>query len=485
MDIAIVGAGIGGLTTALLLNKQGHKVTIYEKSEEVGGRIKFQRHGPYKIDQGPTIVLLPQMIQNVLRVAEVDPEILDLVPCEPLYDLIYPDGATFTKWRDVSKQLSEIERVFPGEGPQYLSYMTQLAKTFQAGEAAFLSQLFLNKKDFLTTRNIKLLVQSRAYKTTNQYVRRYYKHQRLQEAYSLQTLYIGGVPSQTPALYSLISYSEHAHGIWYLRGGYARFIEKLEKECLDRGVRIQKATEVDEILVQHQSAKGVRLGSEKVVHDAVVYNGDFPHLKKLLPQNAQPNTKTSFTPSTGCLLIYAGVKKRWPQALMHQFFMPDEFDKHMASVSKGMELPDDPAFYVFNPVALDAQAAPPNESVLYFLVPVSSQTSSLDKESFKPLVEKVLREAERRRFDGLREQLTWLDFRTPQDALSDGLYQGGSFGVAPLLSQSGGFRPQVAPYKIKGLYSVGASVHPGGGVPIVMQGALLLSQYLAKEFSVC
>ncbi len=486
MDIAVIGGGIGGLTTALLLRKQGHTLTIYEKEEEMGGRLTFHRHGSDRIDQGPTIVLLPQMMTSILNEADVDTQDLTMIPCDPLYDLHFQDGQTFTKWRDLSKQLEEIERCFPGESGHFLSYMSHLSRTFQAGEEVFLNQLFSSHSEFLTFRNLNLLIRSKAYLSSERYVKRFFRDPRLQEAYALQTLYIGGVPDQTPALYSLISFSEHAHGIWYLKGGYASLINKLEQECLTKGIALHKGTEVEEILVHNARVQGVRIGKERLSHDLVIYNGDVPHLPKLLPEEKQVVTGSdqSQHPSTGCLLIYAGVRKRWSTSKMHQFFMSQQFGRHMKAL-QSEQLPVDPSFYVFNPVALDAEAAAPGESILYFLIPVSPLTHRLSKEAFEPLVDQVLKRAEQQLFPGLTSHLKWLDIRTPREALSDGLFQGGSFGLAPTLRQSGGFRPQITHKKISGLYCVGASVHPGGGVPIVMQGAYLLSKHLEKELSVC
>lgn len=181
-------------------------------------------------------------------------------------------------------------------------------------------------------------------------------------------------------------------------------------------------------------------------------------------------------------MLYVGVDKTWEDATTHQFFLPPSLEGSLQEVFNQRRIPAKSSFYVFNPVALDETAAPQGQSVLYFLIPVpDAEGIDWDQES-EALAERVLEEAEQRGFPGLRAAIKWKKVRTPADAERDGLYGGGSFGIAPVLFQSGVYRPQPKPFpNIKGLYAAGASVHPGGGVPIVMQSARMAVNQLMKE----
>lgn len=478
MEIGIVGAGVGGLVSALLLAKQGNSVTIFEKEAFLGGRLTSQGNERYRIDQGPTIVLLPNLLKEILQEAGIPEEELELIPCDPLYDIHFNDGTTYTKYRDLPAQLAEIERLFPGESDQFLRYLSDMSRVYRLGMKAFLSRTFKRKRDFLTFENMKLLVDSKAYKDLKSFNASYFTHSKLQDAYSLQSLYIGGSPLEVPGLYGLVSYSEHAFGIWYLKGGYYSLIPVLEKACKRMGITIHLEAKVERLQIEQNVCKGLIANNEDYRFDAVVFNGDFPNLHPMI--NTRERNR-SYKPSSGCVLIYLGVEKRFPTMKAHQFYLPEHFEKNMNQVFKAKQLPDDPSFYIFNPVALDEKAAPPGESVLYILIPVPSG-DDIDWETEAPaLVEKVLQKAEKRHFNELRECIRWMEIRTPKDAIKDGLFQGGSFGIAPTLFQSGGFRPQLSPYNIERLYSVGASVHPGGGVPIVLQGARILSELIKEE----
>ncbi|WP_028596456.1 phytoene desaturase family protein [Paenibacillus assamensis] len=502
MSIGIVGAGIGGLTTALLLSQQGKEVTIYERSHRLGGRLSFQEGNGYRIDQGPTIVLLPDMLLTILEEGGIGRERIPLMQCDPMYRIHYKDGTIFHKYRDKQKQIEEINHVFPGESDGFVRYMNDMEQGYEQGNRQILQQSFLRKRDFFTYRNMALLTKLKAYLNVRGMAKRYFRTDKLVDAFSLQTIYIGGAPHLTPALYTLLPYAEHALGVWYLQGGYASLVRVLEDELRQRGVTIVTNAEVEEVLVTDSLVcTGVKVGGRIHEHEAIVYNGDFPHIRKLISADVQPIAHSfsvkqrsakrkweqvhskSFVPSCGTILVYLGLKRRWSEAQAHQFFLPDSLDAGMKRIFDEQRLPDDPSYYVFYPTAMDEHAAPAGESVMYMLIPCPSDSHGhiVWEREVPVIVERILDDVERRAFPGLRAAIAWQSIRTPQDARADGWYEGGSFGIAPILQQSALFRPQAVPFPVRGLYAVGASVHPGGGVPIVMQGARLLVRQLMKE----
>lgn len=477
MSIGIVGGGIGGMLSALFLRQKGYDVTIHEKASSLGGRLSFVERDGFKIDKGPTIVLLPDMIYEFLDKAGVPRDEIEMVRCDPLYRMIYPDGTTFTKTSDVDKQLEEISRVFPGEEEHFLSYLNDMRVRFTKGKAAFLEKAFVNRKDFFTPNNIKLLLELKAYQSVESQVGNYFTSKRMQDAFSLQTLYIGGKPSASPALYSLVPFSEYEHGIWYIKGGYASLVSVLEKHLRIQNVTIQLNSAVEELLLEGNTCKGIRTANGEHYYNKVVYNGDFPLINRLIKGKKSPKKK--YKASSGCLLLYMGLNRIYDEADVHQFFMTDDFSAHMNDVFKSGKLTDQPAIYAFNPSRIDDTLAPPGKGVLYVLIPVPSG-ESIEWDDKEEVAERMIQILEDRGFPNLKESIEWLEIRTPSDAEKEGLYQGGSFGIAPTLTQSGAFRPQVKPFKYDNLYAVGASVHPGGGIPIVMQGADLLVKEIER-----
>ncbi len=483
--ILIAGGGIGGMIAALLLSKQGADVGLFEKNDKLGGRLAFQEGDGFRIDQGPTIVLLPEMLLDILEEAGIPRAAIPLQECSPMHVIHYADGTRLTKWRDIDKQMEELERLAPGSSNGFLRYMDHMRDGFKLGKAAFLDRPFFRKSHLFTVSNLRLLARLRAYRSTRALAARYFRDERLVDAFSLQTLYIGGAPFQAPGLYTLLPYAEHEYGVWYVKGGYASLVPLLETELRKRRVDIHIGMEVSELLLENGVCKGIIAGGKEFRGDAVVYNGDLPHrLPRLTQAGAAPERgkrSEKYVPSSGCVLVYAGTNKTWPNAATHQFFLPPSLNDSLKDIFVKKTLPRNPSFYVFNPSAIDKDAAPAGHSALYFLIPCPPEPFVDWERETAALVDNVLEEAERRGFPGLRASIVWKSVRTPRDAKRDGLFQGGSFGLAPLLLQSAAFRPQFKHGKIEGLYAVGASIHPGGGIPIVMQGAKLLAHHLIEE----
>jgi phytoene desaturase len=485
-NVGIVGGGIGGMVAALLLRKKGCEVTIYEKETQLGGRLAFHRHEEWRIDQGPTVVLLPELIFSILKEAGIDSERLKakMTLCDPLVRVHYKDGTIFNKYKNLDKQVAEIERIFPGETANFMAYMKDLQRIYEQAKPVFLERAFKNKWSLLSWRNLITLWRAKIHMSVQQLAAKYFRDDRLRHAFSLQTLYIGGAPEKTPGLYSLIPYAEQAFGIWYLKGGYATLAEMLVDELRDAGVTVCYQNEITELLFVDKRCTGVVANGQKHYHDFIVYNGDYPNLHTLIGVAERRKSKQHYQPSSGCLLVYMMANRQWDTLSTHQFFLPTDFDEQLRTIFRDHQIPTDPAYYVFQPQTVDEQAAPPGKTLLYVLIPVPSQIEGEWSTVAESLVEKVLHNLQERALPGLLDSLEWRDIRTPADAQAFGLFGGGSFGLAPTLSQSGMFRPQIMDRDIEGLYAVGASIHPGGGIPIVMQGAMLLTQHLLKEMGI-
>ncbi|MGI8386153.1 phytoene desaturase family protein [Robertmurraya sp. P23] len=478
MRVAIIGGGIGGLTTALLLSQKGINVTIYEKSDKLGGRLAFEGNDEFRIDQGPTIVLLPDMIKTILSEGGISPSAYKLLKCDPLYKIHFSDGSTYTKYSDRLKQEKEIAKMFPEDVEGFNQFITDMKTRFQLGKIHFLEKPFLSFQEFWNYRTIMLLAKLKTYRSVYKELSTYFTNEKLRISYALQTLYIGGNPFTTPAIYSLVSFSEHDHGIYYLQGGYASLVAVLVEELRKRKVNIYTSCHVEQIISSGNKAEYLVVNGRKEIYDSYIINGDFPvEQKKLL------NRERSFTPSSACLLIYLGLSKTFEPSSLHQFFIGDDFARSMKEIFEEETIPHSPSFYTFYPSAIDSTLAPLGKSVLYTLVPVpAGDHIDWDIEASK-LVDRIIEKMNHKGFPGIRAHIEWSKVRTPADAMREGLYKGGSFGIAPTLFQSGMYRPQVKPFHEKNIFAVGASIHPGGGIPIVMQGAKLLVDYICDEMN--
>ncbi|TCI43255.1 MULTISPECIES: NAD(P)/FAD-dependent oxidoreductase [unclassified Exiguobacterium] len=477
MNISFVGAGIGSLYAALLWTHKhpSTQVTIYEKEDRVGGRLNYvEFENGARIDEGPTIVLLPSKLKSQLQEAGFPEQELELLEVDPLYRLRYEDGTTFHKYHDIDRQAEEIERFF-GEGDSFRRYMGQKREEYKIGFDTFLNRGYKGKTDLFEPRLLMLLMRLKAYESAHENMKRFFKDERLRVAYSLQTLYIGGNPYETPSLYGLIPYREQEEGIWYVRGGYFSLATKLEQELKKRGVTFKLNSPVDRVRVQDGRANAVVVDGVPHPYDAVIVNGDFPLMERLI-DGIKPK---AYEPSSGTLLLYFTVDGEI-ELPVHQFDLPNDFAGSMRTIFEDGKLSKYPAMYTFNPSLIDSTLAPVGTSVLYVLVPVPRKLERQDFEQSGAIEHLVSR------IEGMvpkfRDRVIEMKVRTPMDAERFGLFEGGSFGIAPKLSQSAAFKPQARPYaQIERLYAVGASVHPCGGVPIVMIGSQLLVKRMEEE----
>lgn len=476
MNIAIIGGGIGGLMSALYLSQDGYQVTIYEKEEKLGGRLKYVEKNGFKIDEGPTIVLLPEMLQQLLEEAGIDRSCYELLLCDPLYSIHYTDGSAYTKYKDIDRQVAELKRQFPDDMNGFLRFMDEGRERLAIGQSAFLQKSFSDSKSFWTNKNIKALMKLKPYQSIQKLMKSYFQDEKLQIAYSLQTLYVGGNPFHTPAMYSLISFSEHEHGVYYLKGGYAKLVQLLEEELKSRNVTVKLGQKVTNMKTIDNKITSLEVNGKWMKHDAFIFNGDFPSLQKVFKKAP----KRSYVPSSSCVLLYFGLDSIYKNVNVHQFLLGKSFSNHMNEVFESKVVPSDPSIYTFHPSIMDDTLAPKGKGVLYTLIPVPANVS-IDWSQQQNWIDRIIDRLEKQAFPQLRKRIEWMQVRTPNDAEHFGLFQGGNFGIAPTLFQSGVFRPQVKPTKFENLYAVGASIHPGGGIPIVMQGAKLLHEQMTKD----
>lgn len=477
--VAIVGGGIAGMMSALILEKKGYDVTIYEKNDQLGGRLSYRGNGTYKIDRGPTVMLLPHMHREIFALAGLDFDDLTIERCDPALTIDFANGKKFIKYSDTERQKNYFAINYPGDFVGFEHYLNDMRELYPRGEQLLLTKSLPSLKILADKKVVKLLWDMQLHRSTRDFLKNYFTNEQILDAYSLQTLYVGGGSTVAPSLYSLVGFSEHEHGVWYLQGGYASLVEYLTKKLENRGIPVHYEQEVTGVSSNQKTITHLKTATQKIACDHVIFNTEYPLIAELTKQREK-----NYTPSNGCVTIYLGINKQYLQKAIHSFYLPPNFAILFTKLFKQQQLPQTPAIYVFNPSVIDGSLAPNGHSSLYILVPVPSQTPKInwDDPSFKAnFVELILTLLEQQEFEGLKAAIQWQEVLTPADCEREGLYQGGSFGIAPHLWQSGPFRPQAKIKSFTNAYAVGASVHPGGGIPIVMQSAQLACEALLKK----
>lgn len=464
--VIVIGAGVGGLTAAMKLAHAGFEVELFEKQPGPGGRCGRVEFDGFQFDLGPTILLMPHVLEETFASVGVRmSDVLELTRCDPHYRVHYRDGSRFTLWSDPSKMSSELERIEPGSAARYQGFLEQGRTQHDIAFDRFVTKHFDSLGSFVTPSNVPEIIRVGALKKLWKHVSGYFNDERLLQALSFQTMYLGISPWEAPAVFSLLPYTEATHGIWYPTGGLHAVPLALEKVCREKGVQLHYGQSVRRIRIEDGVANGVELEDGSIRRaDFVLTNADYAYaVKKLLPESkrAVDVEKKRFT-SSG-LMLYLGLKEKVDPLLHHNVFFGRDFEGSFEDIFEKKRVPADVSFYV----------NAPQRDALYVLVPVPHRNESVDWKIEGPRVRaQVLKRLEEEGYGNLEPLIKAERMITPDNWESElNLDRGSNFGLAQNFWQIGPFRPQVTDPEVKNLYWCGASIQPGTGVPTVMLSA--------------
>jgi phytoene desaturase len=480
---------MGSLAAAIRLSAKGFEVEVFEKNDQLGGRMGRIEESGFTFDTGPSLLLMTDTYRELFASAGRDlDDYVRLIPLDGQYRVTFGDGDTLTIRRTLPELIREVERIEPGVTPRFYRFLEDACNKYRTGRREFVERDFEGARDFFGLKNLKLLLGTKALNNYYRSVSRFFHTDKLRQAFSLQTMYLGLSPFEAPAVYSLLPYTELAEdGLWFPEGGMYSLIEAMERLATERGVTFHLNSPVEEVVVSKGRASGVRVGGEEIGADAVLVGADLPYAyRELLGGSADGDfklrrrEKLEYTASA--FMLYLGIDRRLDHMLHHNFFLSGRYRENFEAIFGDHTLPDDPSFYAVVPSKTEPRMAPQGKESLFVLVPVPHLGDQVDWErdgtAFK---EKIYDLLEKR--CGL--QRDWVDFekvRTPLDWRSEyNLEEGAAFGIGHGILQVGYFRPPMVSKSVESLYFVGASTRPGTGVPLVTIGARLVAERIGRE----
>lgn len=489
--IAIVGAGVAGLTAGIRLQKMGFDVSIYEKNPQVGGRLNQIREAGFSFDLGPTIILMPEIYEEIFTFSGVDPKAyIPMTLLDPLYQLHFNDGTSLSISSNLTTLIKTLEGFSREDTEGYLKYIADVYGRYTVARRAFIERSFTNIWDVLKPSNIwdtlKLRTLNSAYHSISSFV----KNEKLRQALSFQTLYIGVSPFTGPSIYTIIPMIELLYGVWYIRGGLYAMAQALERRFKELGGHIHLRANVEKIIIEDRVAKGIQVNGQKQLADIVLCNADFPFAVDALIEgesNRKPFSSARLKRmqySSSSLTVYLGMKKKYPTTV-HQIRYGDDFQKNISDLDAG-NIPENPSFYIYSPSQIDETVAPKGQELFYVLIPVPNLQKNPEiwtPQFTESYIDQVLtRISKIPGFSDFKQHIAFKKWFTPVDFKNSfNLYEGATFGLKPILTQSNFFRPQAKALKIKNLYFAGSSTHPGAGIPIVMMSGKIAAEQIKKD----
>jgi len=487
--VIVIGAGFGGLAIANRLQVQGFQVTLLEKNARVGGHGYPLEIDGFHFDMGPSLITAPELLQEIFALAGKRlADYVEIIPLDPYYRIYFHDQTFIDYTGDSERMRSQMAQFNARDAQRYEAFMSASRKLYEAVIVQGLgARPFMDWASMLSFMPAALRLN--ALLPSYYFAGLYFKDFRHRFIYSFHPLFIGGNPFRAPAVYQMIPYLEKVGGVLYSKGGMYSLVRSLENLFLEQGGVIHTQQPVQEILVRNGRATGVRSADQEWPADLVVSNADFIHTHRDLIK-AEHRKKWSdrrlerVDYSMSAFLIYLGLKKRYPQLLHHTLILAQRYHGLIRDIFDRKVVPEDFSLYLHTPTRTDDSMAPPGCESLYILAPVANLRSGHDwRELAEPFAQRILDHLEHRfGLEGLQANIAVKKLFTPEDfQRKQNAVYGSAWGVEPKLTQTAIFRPHNRSEDVKGLYLVGASTHPGAGLPGVILTAAATDAVIRQD----
>jgi phytoene desaturase len=499
-SVAIVGAGPGGLSVAMLLAASGLDVTIFESQPVVGGRTRRLEAGPYSFDCGPTFFMMPYVLEEIFgAVGMATSDFVEMKRLDPMYRLLIGNdrGTAPTQidtTGDLQKMAAQLERVQPGDGAAFLRFIADNRRKLALMEPILRSPI-RGLADLMNLDTMKVAPVLRPWESIYTHLKRYFKAEESRLAMSFQSKYLGMSPFECPSLFSILPFIEYEYGVWHPIGGCNALTTAMAEAASRLGARIETLSPVQQILFEGQRATGVVVHGKAQRFDHVVVNADATWaMKNLIPEGLRSRGHKDAALdarrySCSTFMLYLGMEGE-VDLPHHTIYTSTKYRQNLADIGEGL-LSDDASFYVCNPSRIDPTLAPEGDSSLYVLVPTANLKAAADgapidwSKAAPGLREETLARLESVMGipDAARRVKAEIMF-TPDDWRAQNINHGATFNLAHNITQMLHWRPQHKLQGFENLWMVGGGTHPGSGLPVIFLASEITSRLLCAECGV-
>ncbi len=488
-DVIVIGAGPGGLASAVLLAHAGLRVKVIERLPGTGGRTSSVESNGFKFDLGPTFFLYPRVLEEIFVSAGTSLNAqMDLVRLDPQYRIIFGAGGELLATPGVHEMERQIVSLSPNDSGGFTRFLHENRAKLLRMEPC-LENPFLGWLDLFKLRLLKMLPMLRPHQSIDTYLKRFFHDERIRLAFSFQSKYLGMSPFRCPSLFSILSFIEYEHGVFHPIGGCSSVTDALARVARGLGVKIALDEPVEEILFEKRRAIGVRTKNGVERAGCVVINADFARaMTRLVPDRLRRRwsdrkiASKKFSCST--FMMYLGIEGRFDLP-HHNIYIAKDYARNLEEIEDRHVLSDDPSFYVQNASVTDATLAPDGMSTLYVLAPVTHQHPNVDwkceGDRFRAL---LLRQIAKAGFTNVERRIRFERVVTPNDwDVRYEIHRGATFNLAHCLNQMLHLRPRNRFEDLEGVYLVGGGTHPGSGLPVIFESARISSRLLLNDLN--
>lgn len=466
----VLGAGISGLSAACFLAKEGWDVTVLEKNDTIGGRARQFSHEGFVFDMGPSWYWMPDVFEQFYqKFNHTAADFYELRRLDPSYRVYWND----TTHSDIPATMGELEALFesfePGSSIKLRAFLKDAKYKYEVGMKDLVYKPSLKLTEFMDFRLLKGLFSMDLTNSFSNYVNRYFKHPKLRSLLEFPVLFLGAMPKDTPALYSLMNYADMELGTWYPMGGMYKFIEAFEKIAQEQGVKIITNAEVARL--EKSSGKvsaAVDTAGNHYLSDVFISSADYQHTEKYLLNGSANYSDTYWDKrvmAPSALLYYVGLNKRVENLRHHNLFFDESLEDHGKEIYKNPQWPTAPLFYLSVPSLTDPNSAPQGCENLFFLIPIAPNLT--DEEATREHYFDILLERLRNiTGNDIKDHIVYKRSFSISDFKKDyHAFKGNAYGLANTLSQTAIFKPRIKNKNLNNFYYTGQLTVPGPGVP--------------------
>jgi phytoene desaturase len=485
--IVVIGAGPGGLAAAMLLARFDADVTVIERQAHVGGRTASIRADGFTFDTGPTFFLYPEPLREIFHLCgfDLDREV-DLIRLDPQYRLQFEDGTRLDATPDIEQMEAQIAAIAPADALRFRAFLTESRRKLIAFRPAF-RRAFEGPTDLLAPEIRRALPLLAPWRSVDQELQRYFADPRIRIAFSFQSKYLGMSPFKCPSLFTILSFLEYEYGVFHPRGGCGAVMTAMADVAERMGVKLRLGEPVEEILIEAGRAVGVRTQTGSIGADAIVLNADFAQAMTTLVPDRQRRKwrdrkieKARYSCST--FMMYLGIEGRIDALPHHTIYLTDDYRQNLTEIEAGKVLSRNPSLYVQNATPTDPSLAPRGCSTLYVLVPVPHRSAEISWDDVPGYRARVLAQLTKLGVPDLENRIRIERIVTPHDWESEqNIFRGATFSLRHSMDQMLHNRPHNRFEDIDGVYLVGGGTHPGSGLPVIFQSALISTGLMEQD----
>ena len=486
--VAVVGGGLGALSGAIRLARLGFSVQLFEKNPTLGGKVNEVVLKDYRFDTGASLLTMPSVIDDLFNfVGFKRSDYLDFVPIDPICRYFFADGSVMDASADKTKMKAAIAQLSPNDVKAYERFLKYAERINDLTAEIFMFTPIHELGKLMRHRHFRTLFrlhQIDPFRTVHQSVSRFFSDPRLVQLFDRYATYNGSDPFQAPATLNIIPYIEYGLGGYYIKGGIYRLVDALKAVAYELGVRIHTSAKVETIRHDGKRVNGVQVNGERFDADYVLCGADAVVAYHELIDGLQHQHEklNQLEPSLSGMVFLWGVRAKHPTLAHHNIIFSSDYSTEFKQIFRDRQVPDEPTIYIAITSKADAAHAPTDGENWFVLLnmPYLVPGQMWEQETIR-MRRVVLDRLKQVGFD-IADQIEVEQIYTPEDFSE--LYasnQGSIYGVSSNSKATAFKRLPNRSRLLDGLYFAGGSVHPGGGIPLVILSGKIAATLISEN----